>query len=130
LYYARMVNTFFWQLAPTKIVATRLYKKLADGRILPNVYRNSVKELKTPNGGRMLFRDYEFELPEQPRGPEMVARTADYLKWFQLQLARRRINLVVLMVPVRYTIYAPPAGRTGRPLDAVCGQLGTGTGEA
>lgn len=113
LYYARMVNTFFWQLAPTKVVSTRIFKKLADDNILPNVYRNSVKELKLPDGQRILFRDYEYEVAERTRGQEIVARTADYLKWFQAQLARRGMNLVVLMVPTRYTIYAPLLGQPG-----------------
>jgi hypothetical protein len=72
-----------------------------------------VKELKTPDGGRMLFRDYEFEMPLEQRGPEMVTETAEYFKWLQAQLARRRLNLVVLMVPVRYTIYAPLLGEAG-----------------
>ena len=113
LYYGRMLNTFFWQLAPTKVVSTRVFKRLSNGVILPNVYRDSVKELKTPDGGRMLFRDYEYELAEQARGPEIVARTGRYFKWFQGELARRNINLVVLMVPARYTIYAPLLGAAG-----------------
>jgi hypothetical protein len=94
-----------------------VFKHLANSVILPNVYRNSVKELKAPDGGRMLFFDYEYALAQQARAPPVVALTARYLKWFQAELARRISNLVVLMVACPLHRVRAPARSRRRQMD-------------
>lgn len=113
LRYLKLLDTFFWEMAPSRVITTRLFKRLADDEVLPNYYLDNVRFLKMPNGQRLLFRDYEYELPNEDRGPATVLQVVRYFKWFKEQLEHRRLQLVVLLVPNRYTLYAPHLGKQG-----------------
>jgi SGNH hydrolase-like domain, acetyltransferase AlgX len=107
LRYLRLINTFFWELSPTRVITTRLFKKLDNDKFFPNQNLKTIQALPLPNGEKMLFRDYEFELAQQDRGSAAVAQTLHSFQWLKTELDKRHIRLIVLLVPNRYTIYAP-----------------------
>ncbi|HTF63525.1 MAG TPA: hypothetical protein VK638_12545 [Edaphobacter sp.] len=107
LRYLKLLNTFFWEMAPSRVITTRLFKAFANDGVLPNSYRDQIRVMNMPDGKKLIFRDYEYEIPIQDRGHSVVLETARYFSWFKEQLAKRHLNLVVLLVPNRYTLYAP-----------------------
>jgi hypothetical protein len=107
LRYLKLLNTFFWQLSPSRVVTTRLFNRLENDKFFPNIDAKTVQALPLPNGEKMLFRDYEYGLPDQDRGPTAVAQSMTGFLWLKSELDKRHIRLIVLLVPNRYTIYAP-----------------------
>jgi hypothetical protein len=107
LRYLKLLNTFFWELSPSRVVTTRFFNKLANDRFFPNENTSTVRALALPDGRELLFRDYEFQLPEQDRGPDAVAQTTRGFQWLKSEMEKRQIRLIVLLLPNRYTIYAP-----------------------
>jgi hypothetical protein len=105
LRYLKLLNTFFWQLSPSHVVTTRLFRRLDNDKVFPNV--NTIRALPLPNGEKMLFRDYEYDLADQDRGPAAVAQAMTGFQWLKSELDKRNIRLIVLLVPNRYTVYSP-----------------------
>ena len=101
LRYLRQRNTFFWQLSPSRVVTTRFFNKLENDKFFPNELAKTSRSLTLPDGKKMLFRDYEYELPDQDRGPAAVAQTMGGLLWLKSELDKRHIRLIVLLVPTR-----------------------------
>lgn len=107
LRYLKMLNMFFWQMSPPHIVATRFFNSLENDKVFPNEGAKTIQSLTLPNGDKLLFRDYEYELATLDRGPAAVARSMIGFRWFKAELDKRHLRLVVLLMPNRYTIYAP-----------------------
>ncbi len=107
LRYLMLVNTFFWQLSPTRVVTTRLFNRLENDKFFPNENAKTIHALPLPDGDKMLFRDYEYGLAEQNRGPAEVAQSMSGFLWLKSELDKRNIRLIVLLMPNRYSIYAP-----------------------
>lgn len=114
LRYLKLLNTFFWQLSPTKVVTTRFFSSLENDKFFPNENVKTVQSLALPSGDKMLFRDYEYELADLDRGPDVVAEAMTGFQWLKAEMDKRHIRLIVLLVPNRYTVYAPIlAGKDG-----------------
>lgn len=107
LRYLKLLNTFFWQLSPTRIVTTRLFNRLENDKVFPNESAKTIRALTLPNGEKMLFRDYEYGLADQDRGPATVAQSMTGFVWLKSELDKRNLRLIVLLLPNRYTLYAP-----------------------
>jgi hypothetical protein len=89
------------------VITTRFFNKLANDRFFPNESAPTVRSLALPDGKKLLFRDYEFGLPELDRGPDAVAQTARGFDWLKSEMEKRHLRLIVLLLPNRFTIYAP-----------------------
>lgn len=107
LRYLKLLNTFFWELSPSRVVTTRLFSSLENDKFFPNENVKRIQALPLPNGEKLLFRDYEYDLADQDRGPAAVAQAMTGFQWLKAELDKRHIRLIVLLVPNRYTIYAP-----------------------
>ncbi len=105
--YIRRVVTVAQRSSPLAIMSTRLFKSLADDSVLPNVHKNRVRQVRLPDGTRMLFRDYEMQSARRPRSPRMLHDNLDRLLWCRDQLAARGLTTSFLLIPSRYTVYAP-----------------------
>jgi hypothetical protein len=115
LRYVKLVNTFFWLLSPTHVMTTRFFNELARDQILPSAGAAEIRALPMPDGRKMLFQSGEFDLPTQDRGPGAVAQTLRGFVWLRSELARRQLRLIVLLLPSRYTVYAPVLTNTDGP---------------
>jgi hypothetical protein len=97
----------WWEFSPLDIMATRLYRAIANDRVLPNRYREGGRQLTLPDGRSMIFREYEVAPARAERGPVEARRAVAYLEWWRDRLAERGLETLVLILPTRYTVYAP-----------------------
>jgi hypothetical protein len=81
-------------------VAEEPYKALQDDVILPNVHKGSVEVGWLPNGDWLLFFSEELE-GYQVRRPV----STDYWQGLDTGLRQAGFNLIVLLVPNKYTVY-------------------------
>ncbi|MBF0499249.1 MAG: hypothetical protein HQM09_03910 [Candidatus Riflebacteria bacterium] len=89
-------------ISPLQIAIKREFKELFNGDILPNIYCNSVVRKKLRNGDEMLF------LPEDIR--EHILSPDDAVncwKFYRDSLKSYEMDLLVILVPTKYTVYAP-----------------------
>jgi hypothetical protein len=91
-------------ISPLHIGAARAYRHLEDGRILPNPSAANVTPLTLRNGHTMLFFPLDLESTGRQRE---VGRTADHFVWLQAELARLDLQLLVVLVPDKSTVYGP-----------------------
>jgi hypothetical protein len=99
----------WWDFSPLEVLTSRVDRAMSNDRILPYVYTspNGTHQLTVPDGRRMVFRDFETRPVRVPRDGYAAAQTADYFEWWRDALAARGIEAVVLILPTRYTVYAP-----------------------
>lgn len=91
--------------SPLQAISAKLQKKLQDNTLLPNSFAGFAIQEKLRNGDSIVFLPAEFKSPEDPPGP--AARWAAYLAWYSNELRKSGLDLVVLLVPNRSTIYSP-----------------------
>ncbi|HWQ52572.1 MAG TPA: hypothetical protein VN442_02730 [Bryobacteraceae bacterium] len=109
--YAQLVVATWFRVSPLNIFCVRLYKSISNDRLLPNVYRRDVAEFRLPDGRPFLARRTDMERVES-RVPEDVLRArAEYISWWRDQLAARGIQMTVLLVPEKMSVYGPAMGR-------------------
>lgn len=108
-------------VSPLQIVSERALKALEDDRILPNRYAVNVVKGTLYNGDSILFRASHVNNFYHPR--EIVS---DYWGWLRDGLRRAHLDLLVVIVPGKYSVYRPflvnqrPVGeRAGEYLDRV-----------
>lgn len=89
-------------VSPLRIVCERALKHVRDDRILPNSYARAVVRASLVNGEPMLFRLSSISRARRPRGA-----SAAYWRWMQGELRRGGLDLVVVLVPSKYTVYEP-----------------------
>ena len=93
------------RLSPLEITVSRWQKTLADDRILPNSHKKDVTALELTNGMRILFDRYEWRRATGNRTPERTAATAAYLAWLKSRLQERGLEMYVVMVPDKASVY-------------------------
>ena len=99
-------------VSPLRILSERALKTLADDRILPNSYAGKVVRATLSTGDSMLFLAKHVNA-FYSRGEV----GADYWKWLRGELQKARLDLLVVLVPGKYTVYrpflgnSPPAGQ-------------------
>jgi hypothetical protein len=91
--------------SPLQAFSAKLEKKIQDDTLLPNSFASFVIQEKLRNGEPIVFLPAEFKSPSDPRNA--AGRWAAYFAWYSAQLQNRGLDLVVLLVPNRTTIYAP-----------------------
>jgi len=89
-------------VSPLRILSERALKVLGDGRILPNSYADNVVRATLYNGDSILFRASHVNNFYSKR--EVAA---DYWKWLRAELQKARLDLLVVLVPGKYTVYRP-----------------------
>jgi hypothetical protein len=90
----------FWSVSPVEILLQRAFKRLQNGRWLPNPWAEKVL-IKTPRGGSpSLFLAEAVPGPE-PAGPLDL----DVFVRYERALRARGLRFVVLLVPDKYPVY-------------------------
>jgi hypothetical protein len=85
-------------------LSVKLEKKIQDDALLPNSFAAFVVQEKLSNGEPLVFLPAEFESPGDPR--KAAERWAAYFSWYSAELRKEGLDLSVLLVPNRTTIYA------------------------
>jgi hypothetical protein len=91
--------------SPLQAFSSKLEKKIQDDILLPNSFLSFMIQENLRNGEPIVFLPAEFRSPSDPR--EAADRWAAYFAWYSTQLRNDGLDLVVLLVPNRATIYAP-----------------------
>ncbi len=91
--------------SPLQALSAKLEKNIQNDALLPNSFASFVIQERLRNGEPIVFLPAEFKSPSDPR--KMAERWAAYFAWYALELRKDGLNLVVLLVPNRTTIYAP-----------------------
>ncbi len=91
--------------SPLQAISAKLEKKIQDDVLLPNSFAPFVIQEKLRNGEPIVFLPAEFKTPTDPR--KAADRWAAYFAWYSAQLRNDGLDLVILLVPSRATIYAP-----------------------
>lgn len=91
--------------SPLQALSAKLEKKIQDDVLLPNSFAAFVIQEKLRNGEPIVFLPAEFKSPADPR--KAADRWAAYFAWYSAQLRNDGLDLVVLLVPNRATVYAP-----------------------
>jgi len=89
-------------VSPLQILIERALKALADDRILPNSYARGAVRETLYNGDSMLF--LRAFVNDFHRRREVAA---DYWRWLRDELREARFDLLVVLVPGKYTVYRP-----------------------
>lgn len=91
--------------SPLRALSVKLEKKIQDNTLLPNSFASFVIQERLRNGEPIVFLPAELKSPSDPR--KAAKRWAAYFAWYSTELRKDGLDLVVLLVPNRSTIYAP-----------------------
>jgi hypothetical protein len=91
--------------SPLEALSAKLEKKIQNDTLLPNSFAAFVIEERLRNGEPIVFLPAEFKSPSDPQ--KVANRWAAYFAWYAAELHKDGLDLVVLLVPNRTTIYAP-----------------------
>jgi hypothetical protein len=89
-------------VSPLRILSERLLKTLENDRVLPNSYAGNVVKGTLRNGDAMLFRATHVQNAHRDR--EVAT---DYWVWLRDELWAAGHEVVVVLVPGKYTVYRP-----------------------
>jgi hypothetical protein len=94
----------FSQVSPLQILAQRSLRSVQNGRVLPNPYAERVVRGRLRNGEEMLFLPREVQRfaakPDERPAATNVER-------FVTALRRHGLDVHVLLVPMKYSVYRP-----------------------
>jgi hypothetical protein len=88
------------EVSPLQILSERAFRRLENDRILPNSHRAYVVWGRLPNGDSMVFPADRVRLVLGRR-----EASAAYWSWLQRQLRTEQFDLLVVLVPSKYTVY-------------------------
>lgn len=91
------------QYSPLTNISREAVGRLSDGRLMPNPYTANVVKRRLPDGREMLFQLDDVH-DASADGPSLWAR---YFRVLHRELRARNFNLVVILVPSKYTVYQP-----------------------
>ena len=89
-------------VGPLQVLSGRAVKALEDDRILPNRYAGYVVRATLDNGDPMLFQASEVNNFYRRREVRL-----DYWQWLRDTLRPAGFDLLVVLVPSKYTVYRP-----------------------
>lgn len=92
------------RVSPLQIFAQRALKAIQNDRLLPNPYAGLVLRARLRNGADMLFLPEERVRFHEARSEEPLVR---YLSWLDRKLRADGLRLLVVLVPKKFTVYAP-----------------------
>jgi SGNH hydrolase-like domain, acetyltransferase AlgX len=91
--------------SPLRALSAKLEKKIQDDTLLPNSFASFVIQERLRNGEPIVFLPAEWKSPSDPR--KAAKGWAAYFAWYSTELGKDGLDLAVLLVPNRSTIYAP-----------------------
>lgn len=91
--------------SPLQGLSAKLEKQIQNNVLLPNSFADFVIQEKLRNGESIVFLPAEFKFPRDPR--RAAEQWSAYFSWYAGELRKDGLDLVVLLVPNRSTIYAP-----------------------
>ena len=91
--------------SPLQALSVKLEKKIQNNVLLPNSFAAFVIQETLRNGEPIVFLPAEFKSPTDPH--KAAQHWAAYFAWYSSELQKDGLDLVVLLVPNRTTIYAP-----------------------
>jgi hypothetical protein len=90
----------FVLVSPLRIASEKLFKQISNDRVLPNPYRTHVVRGTLANGDPILFVAAKLALVRSPRPV-----SADYWSWLDAELETAGLDLLVVLVPSKNTVY-------------------------
>ena len=105
--YGRRFSTAVWNISPMEVLSIRAFKRISNDKILPNRYKAAVVPRTLPNGQDILYLDEEVNRVQNPPRDEVVKRHGDYFENVAKHLAARGVQMYVILIPNRYTMYQP-----------------------
>ena len=91
------------EYSPLANVAREIVGRLYDGHLMPNPYAQNVVRKLLPDGQTMLFFPEDLQDAEAD-GPTLWA---EYLGLLNKELHQHNFQLIVILVPSKYTVYQP-----------------------
>jgi hypothetical protein len=91
--------------SPLRALSVKLEKRIQDDTLLPNSFASFVIQERLRNGEPIVFLPAEWQSPSDAR--KAAKRWAAYFAWYSAELRKDGLDLVVLLVPNRTTVYAP-----------------------
>ena len=107
LRYTRWLVKGWLDASPLSNATRRLFRGLADDKLLPNIYEQNVVAYTLPDGQPMLFREFETLPARNPQDEATIRGTAEYIIEWARELQARGLETYVLLLPSRFTVYGP-----------------------
>jgi hypothetical protein len=95
------------ETAPVRILCNRLHRRLCSDFLLPNEYRRRVLVRHGPRGEPFLFLPVEMRRFTYPPNEQTTRRTAEHLEHLQRRLKERGLDLWVVALPDKLSVYGP-----------------------
>jgi hypothetical protein len=92
------------RVSPLAVLCQRAVKRLQDGTWMPNPYARWVLRERLRNREAMLFLAGERSFFHTGAAADPAVR---YFRWLGAKLAAAHFSLLVVLVPRKYTVYAP-----------------------
>jgi len=92
------------RVSPLAILSQHVLKRVEDGRWLPNPFAGLVLRERLRDGSEMLFLADERAEYHTRRSERAAVR---YYRWLASRLRLEGYRLLVVLVPVKYTVYGP-----------------------
>jgi hypothetical protein len=105
--FARRNWAAWWSLGPAEVLSTRLIKRISNDRVLPNPYKAGVDVRLLPNGDRIVLLKEEVDRGLQPPDDRLLRRNADYYSRLQVWAREHGLDLRMVLIPNRYSVYGP-----------------------
>lgn len=112
--YLKLRTAFtYWSYSPLEIASGRLYRKLQNDEIFPNVHRRNVHIASLKNGTQMLFLASEVPhyFERSNISAASVVETRD-------RIERMGYRVLTVLVPNKYTVYYPLLKQPPQPAPA------------
>lgn len=103
--YAKRYLTSLWTVSPIEIGSIRFFKAIANDRVLPNPYKESIAARSLGDGRRLLMLKDEVNRVLHAPSENQTRQHADYFAYFRKRLAERGLDMYVVLVPNKYTLY-------------------------
>jgi hypothetical protein len=97
--------TAILSVSPMEVLSTRFFKRLSNGRILPNRYAAAVVSSVLPNDQRILFLQTEIQRVLSPPSDDLMRQHADFFEEYARRLAALNMGLYVILMPNKYSLY-------------------------
>jgi hypothetical protein len=94
-----------WVESPLRIETLRFLRWFQDDVFEPNGHAAAVVRRQLPGGDDMLFIPWDLGPVGDPQ--PLVAAWTDYLTWYARKLRQHDLQLMVVLVPNKYTVYGP-----------------------
>jgi hypothetical protein len=91
------------EYSPLANISRDIVGRFYDGRLMPNPYAPNVVRRQLPDGQTILFFPEDLERTE----PNRATWWAKYLTLLNKELRQRNFQLIVILVPSKYTVYQP-----------------------